>query len=70
MDLGFGLLVENCVYSRLETSGTPPQQIGQTMTKFSFAIIILIASEGYVVTIYAQKLTAVKMVQTIENFKP
>ena len=33
MDLGFGLLVKNCVYSRLETSGNP--QFGQQLTKFS-----------------------------------
>ena len=34
LDLRFGFLVENCVYSRLETFGNP--QFGQQITKFSF----------------------------------
>ena len=34
LDLGFGFLVNNCVYSRLETSGN--LQVGQQITKFSF----------------------------------
>ena len=32
--LGFGFLVENCLYSRLETSGNP--QLRQQITKFKF----------------------------------
>ena len=34
LDLGFGFLVKNYVYSRLETSGNP--QFGQHITNFSF----------------------------------
>ena len=34
LDLGFGFLVESCVYSRLETFGNP--QFGNTITNFMF----------------------------------
>ena len=37
LDLGFGFLVKNYVYSRLETSGDP--QFGQQITKFSFELV-------------------------------
>ena len=39
LDLGFGLLLKNCVHSRLETFGNP--QFGQQITKFSFEIVVL-----------------------------
>ena len=46
LDLIFGFLVKSCVYSRLETSGTP--QFGQTNAKFSFEQVFgLACSVGY-----------------------
>ena len=39
LDLGFGSLVKNYVYNRLETSGNP--EFRQTVTKFSFKNVCL-----------------------------
>ena len=40
LDLRFGFLVKNYVYSRLETSGN--LQFGQNITKFSFENVFYI----------------------------
>ena len=45
LDLGFGFLVGNCVYSRLETSGNP--KFGQNTTKFSFFVNLISGLLGY-----------------------
>ena len=38
LDLGFGFLVNNYEYSRLETSGNP--RFGQEVSKFSFEYVL------------------------------
>ena len=43
LDLGFGFLVNNYLYSQLETSGHP--QVGQQITKFSFGKVVLFTSK-------------------------
>ena len=44
--LGFGLLVNNCVYSRLEMCGNP--QFGRQVSKFSFGQVVLNLISGLV----------------------
>ena len=46
LDLGFGFLVKNRVYSRLETSENP--QFGQQITKFGFETIFKKPDQGVI----------------------